>query len=157
MAHFDQNTHLNRGVIINPKSSSTVYITEGIETGLSILEARSQDRVIASLSVTNLKNVPLPDSTRKVVLCADHDGLNTSSHQALIKAADSYVERGLDVYIAYPEKISDMKKIDFNDVLKNLGVSSISSSLQNAKAYKKLEVNQLNQTHILKNNKELIL
>ncbi len=147
----------NNGVIINPKRSSTVYITEGIETALSILEARSQDRVIAALSVTNLKNVPLPDSTRTVVLCADCDGTNTHSHQTLIKAADSYLERGLKVYIAYPEKNSDLKKIDFNDVLKNLGVNSISNSLENAKPYKKLEINKLEQTPILKNNKELSL
>ena len=147
----------NNGVIINPKRSSTVYITEGIETALSILEARSQDRVIAALSVTNLKNVPLPDSTRTVVLCADCDGTNTHSHQALIKAADSYLERGLKVYIAYPEKNFDLKKIDFNDVLKSLGVGSISNSLENAKAYKKIEINKLEQTPILKNNKELSL
>jgi len=159
-------------VIINKaKIPGTVYIAEGIETALSISQTKPLDQVFAALSVSNLKNVPLPVDTQKVILCADQDGVNANSNKALMVSANSYLERGLQVAIAYPEKIIGMEKVDFNDVLKHLGTDSITRSIQNAVLHKLPEVNQakiepLNKTTELnhlpinkleKSNKELSL
>ena len=123
----------NAAVTINQaKFPGTVYIAEGIETALSIAQNKPLDSVIAALSVSNLKNVPLPVDTQKIILCADKDGPNSASNKALLQAAKSYLERGLQVAIAYPENIKDMTKVDFNDVLKKLGSGSIERSLQQA-------------------------
>jgi conjugative relaxase-like TrwC/TraI family protein len=123
----------NAAVIINQaKLSSTVYIAEGIETALSINQAQPSNTVFAALSVSNLTKAPLPVDTQKIILCSDNDGVNAASNKALISAANFYLARGLQVAIAHPEKIVGMNKIDFNDVLKNLGTASITRSLQSA-------------------------
>ena len=123
----------NAAVIIKQAQfPGTVYIAEGIETALSIAQTKPLDTVVAALSVSNLKNIPLPFDTQKVMLCADHDGPNATANKALVNAAKSYLERGLAVAIAYPATIKDLAKVDFNDVLKILGVNSIARSLQQA-------------------------
>lgn len=144
---------LNAAVTINNNNSNTIYIAEGLETALSIAQAKPYDRVVASLSVTNLKNVPLPPNTQKIVLCVDYDGLNAQSHKALQAAADFYKSRGLEVAIAYPEKIPGMQKFDFNDVLKHLGVNSINKSLNNV-AFEKSSL--ATETKIIESSKQQI-
>lgn len=123
----------NAAVIIKQaQCPGIVYIAEGIETALSIAQTKPLDTVVAALSVSNLKNIPLPFDTQKIILCADHDGPNATANKALVNAAKSYLERGLEVAIAYPATIKDLAKVDFNDVLKILGVNSIARSLQQA-------------------------
>lgn len=120
-------------VVINKATlPGVVYIAEGIETALSVSQAKPLETVVAALSVANIKNVPLPVDTQKVILCADHDGVNAASNQVLLKAAKFYLEQGIKVAICEPEKITGKTKIDFNDVLKTLGVKSIERSLQQA-------------------------
>ncbi len=156
---------INAAVTVNQgKVRNTVYIAEGIETALSIAQAKPNNTIIAALSVSNLKNVPLPNDVQKVVLCADYDGANAISNKTLLTAANFYKERGLEVSIAYPEKIPGMNKVDFNDVLKHLGVNSINKSLQSAELQKSPEVvkaiETTNTPAVTKNlqlNKELSL
>ena len=52
--------------------------------------------------------------------------------------------------IAYPEKIPGMKKIDFNDVLRHLGVDSINKSLQHSIPQKLPEATKTNITPLNK-------
>jgi len=79
-------------------------------------------------------------------------------------AAKFYLERGLNVAISYPEKIVGMNKVDFNDVLKHLGTTSIERSLQNAVPQKSPETttktmgsNNIPATKTVHLNKELSL
>lgn len=123
----------NAAVTVNQGTfPGTIYIAEGIETALSIAQTKPLDAVFATLSVSNLSKVPIPPDTDKVILCADYDGVQSASNKSLIAAANFYVAQGLKVAIAYPELIAGMKKVDFNDVLKHLGIASIARSLQNA-------------------------
>ena len=151
----------NAAVIINDSNkSNTIYITEGIETALSIAEVKPYDGVLAALSVTNLKNVPLASNIQKVILCADYDGVNALSNKALLAASDFYKARGLSVAIAYPEKIPGMQKFDFNDVLKHLGANSIMQSLDSAvsklpSVNQSLGSNKQDLTNAVNFNKEL--
>ena len=129
------------GVMVNIlHNSNTVYIAEGIETALSIVQAKPQNTVFAALSVSNLKNMPVPLDTKKIVLCADNDGAHAASTKALVSAANFYLKLGLEVLIAYPEPIIGKNKVDFNDVLKQHGVKSINKSLQSAEPQKLPEV-----------------
>ena len=155
---------VNAAVVINQgNNNNTIYIAEGIETALSIAQAKPAEKVVAALSVSNLKNVPLLTETQKVVLCADYDGANAISNKALLAAANFYKERALQVAIAYPENIPGMSKVDFNDVLKHLGTLSITRSLQNANVVpqklpeitKATELNNLSTTKMPGVNKEL--
>ncbi|MGI9214455.1 MAG: toprim domain-containing protein, partial [Gammaproteobacteria bacterium] len=134
---------INAAVTVNQgKVRNTVYIAEGIETALSIAQAKPNNTIIAALSVSNLKNVSLPNDTQKVVLCADYDGNNPASNKALMSAAKYYLDKGLDLMIAYPEKIPGMNKVDFNDVLKHLGTYSIVKSLHNSIPQTLAEINK---------------
>ncbi len=135
----------NAAVTVNQgKFPGTIYIAEGIETALSIAQTKPLDAVFATLSVSNLSKVLIPADTQKVVLCADYDGVGAASNKALMAAANFYLERGLSVAIAHPEKIIGMNKVDFNDVLKHLGADSIVRSLQNA--VPQLAKNNIEQT-----------
>lgn len=120
----------NAGVVINPgKNAATVYIAEGIETALSAASALKDARVLASLSVSHLKNVPLSADTQKVVLCADEDGADARSNKSLVEAANIFLSRGLKVEIAYPSKVANLLKTDFNDVLKMSGLKAVEQDL----------------------------
>jgi phage/plasmid primase-like uncharacterized protein len=121
----------NAAVIVNKgKSSGIVYIAEGIETALSVAQAVPRHTVFAALSVSHLKNVPIPPDTQTIILCADEDGVKADSNQSLIKAVNFYLERGVQVGIAYPSKVPSLSKTDFNDLLKYAGTAIVAKDLK---------------------------
>lgn len=117
--------HINAGI-----DDKTIMLAEGIETALSVAEAMPLNKVVATLSVANLKNAPLSTATQKIVICADFDGKQAASNKAVEAAASWYRDKGLEVVIVYPERIAGMNKVDFNDVLTHLGPQAISKVLQ---------------------------
>jgi len=50
-----------------------VYITEGIEDGLSMAVIKPEARVLAAISLGNFREVELPDSITRVTIVADND------------------------------------------------------------------------------------
>ena len=154
----------------NLSGRGVLYIAEGIETALSVAQAKPLGTVVAALSLSNIKNVPLPVNTQKIILCADHNSVNAASNTVLLKAAKFYLEQGIKVAISEPEKIKGEAKIDFNDVLKKLGVTSIERSLQQAEpktlegiakalenTNKTKELQQLSTIRIQQRSKEISL
>ena len=87
-------------------------ICEGIETGLSIVQAKPDLPVWAVLSVSNMGAVELPPAVREVVLCVDGDPPGSAADKAAIKAALAIEAGGRSVHIARPPEGTD-----FNDVL----------------------------------------
>lgn len=83
----------------------TIALTEGIETGLAVLEATGTP-TWATGSAGGLEQVILPDRVRVVEVWADHD---TSGSGA--KAADVLAERlreeGRTVYVMMPQTVGD--------------------------------------------------
>ena len=62
-------------VELNTKSTEiTTYLTEGLETGLSLLEVNPEARVMTVLGKKNFETVDLSRLTNHVVLCVDNDG-----------------------------------------------------------------------------------
>jgi hypothetical protein len=75
-----------------------MVICEGVETGLSILQATGL-RVWAALGTSNLGQVEMPDFVREIILAADHDEPGCRAARA---AAESYTARGVQVRIVCP-------------------------------------------------------
>lgn len=106
------------GIELNKSSDNKVtYITEGVETGLSLLEHDPKAKVIAVLSKSNFQNIDLTHLSEKVILCLDNDGQKTFKDSAILNANLRLIEAGKNVTLVMPEK----EGMDFNDVLKNDG------------------------------------
>ncbi len=120
-------------VVVNQgQLSGTVYLAEGIETALSIAAVRPLEIVMASLSASQLSQVPIPLGTNHITLCADNDGAHAQTYKAITKAVQRYSEQGFKVSIALPERLSSDQKIDFNDILKRSGSDKVHEILQKA-------------------------
>jgi putative DNA primase/helicase len=85
-------------------------LAEGIETGLSILQATG---IITWVSLGTNNLVELPDCVRTVIICADNDS-NGAGEKAAREAAARYTKEGRTVRIARPPASFG----DFNDCLK---------------------------------------
>ncbi len=135
------------GAVIVQKGmlSTTVWVAEGVETALSIAQAKPNQTVMASLSVNQLKNVPISPEVRNVVICADNDPASSNTKANVIKAVGSFLSQGLKVFIALPPTIpAGMDKYDFNDLLQDGGISAVQKSLD-----EKIEIKD---TGLLKTN-----
>ncbi len=93
--------------------SETCILCEGIETGLSILQATGAS-VWAALSTSGLKRIALPSEVSIVIIAADHDA-NGAGQKAAHDAAMRLIRQDTTrrVKIALPPTAGD----DFNDLL----------------------------------------
>lgn len=121
-------------VELNKKATSEItYLTEGVVTGLSILEADPKALVLATSGKSNFPNIDLSRLTNKVVICVDNDGESTfkdstKDKACIIKQAVDRLERaGKSVSIILPKNVGD----DLNDVLMKEGVSALKKYLKN--------------------------
>jgi hypothetical protein len=173
----------SKGAVIVQRGiqESTLWVAEGIETALSVSRAIPNQRVVASLSAAQLKNVPIGTAVQEVTICADYDPASSNTKKSVVDAVAFHLSEGRRVWIAMPPEIpAGMKKADFNDLLKQGGISSVQNALEqrveikNIKALnveepslsvilekiraglKKIEVNGPEQTQSLRNmNREL--
>lgn len=90
----------------------TLIICEGIEDGLSIALACPEYRIWTSLSVSNMKNIKIPDVIKTVIIAGDNDGEYHIATQYVEQAAEAFQRQGLTVKIARPQNAHD-----FNDEL----------------------------------------
>ncbi len=130
--------------------SKTTYLSEGIETGLSILEANPNFKVNALLSKSNFLNVDLSKLTEHVVFCVDNDGKKTFEDLVIAKSALRIIESGRAVSIAIPEKDGD----DFNDVIKTKGIAEVNrqlASMADAKSLLKAEIKAIKSANNVRN------
>jgi phage/plasmid primase-like uncharacterized protein len=86
-----------------------LVLCEGIETGLSILQATGL-RVCAALGTANLPQVEMPSFVREVIIAADHDEAGLKAARA---AAEAYRADGYQVQILSPRN----EVWDFNQVV----------------------------------------
>ncbi len=110
------------GVIVSEgiTKDAVTYITEGIETGLSVRDAVQNERVITVLGKQNMTSIDINLLTEKVVLCLDNDGKTLHDDKILNETIKRLKLHGKEVEIAIPNKNGD-----FNDVVKSEGVSGI--------------------------------
>jgi hypothetical protein len=89
-----------------------IYVSEGIEDGLSVALARPELRIIAGVSLSNIGSLELPDGC-PVYLLAQRDE-KMRALEAFETALGRLQERGYAVFLVYPP---DGFK-DYNDVLR---------------------------------------
>ncbi len=104
-------------------------VAEGIETALSIAQARPDLTVYAALGSNNVARVPLHPDTQSVLICADHDGPGSASEQKMAQAAKQLSAQGVDVFHVMPTAL----KTDFNDLLQLEGIAAVKTRLKSAK------------------------
>ena len=67
--------YLNIQIFV-PHCTDTTYICEGVETGLSVLQAFPSEHVLVSLGKANMAKMDPDMMTEKVVFVLDNDGLD---------------------------------------------------------------------------------
>lgn len=109
----------------NAPADDIIVIAEGIEDGLSIALACPEYRVLLAVSVSNFKNVRLPDRVGQIIIAADNDpetivrdGIERPhpALEAVQAAVETFNRQGRDVYIARAPEGKD-----FNDLLRQGG------------------------------------
>ncbi|HAT7956507.1 TPA: conjugative transfer relaxase/helicase TraI [Legionella pneumophila] len=126
------------------------YFTEGIETGLSILETNEHARVYAVLGKANFSNIDPKDIPKQVVICLDNDGKDTYKYakneqtNTIIKAAQRLHEFGIHVSIMIPKK----ENTDLNDVLVKEGKDELKKQLNRC-----MNLDEFKNQCALENNK----
>jgi ATP-dependent exoDNAse (exonuclease V) alpha subunit len=148
-ATFMDNAKLSKGitkglagVIHKGEPGGRVYIAEGPETAASIALVDKKATVLVSLSVNNLANmgdILRVHSPKDVILAADNDGFGSNSHEAT-KAAFNQLKQQLsdtDIHftLVYPNSVTGMDKIDWNDVLVQNGPASLATQLKEARGH----------------------
>jgi putative DNA primase/helicase len=93
------------------QAPGSLAITEGIETGLSVMQATGLP-VWASLSADGMKAVKLPPEATTVTLCADNDA-NGVGKAAAECARKRFLREGRPARITMPPEVGT----DFNDLL----------------------------------------
>lgn len=116
---------LKGGSVMLAKSESVAqlcFISEGIETGLSVQQAlktmkNGHSEVMATLGISNFSDVAALTKAQNIVLVLDNDGAGAQSQKLIDKAIVKLQESGKMVHTMKPEML-DGKKTDFNDLLK---------------------------------------
>jgi putative DNA primase/helicase len=110
------------GAVRLGEPGETLLIAEGLETGLSVMQATSQP-VWAAVSTSGLGGLALPPGVYNIVILADHDA-NGSGERAAQTAAARWLVEGRRVRIAIPPEPGT----DFNDVLSGRACARITKA-----------------------------
>lgn len=97
------------GAVRLAAAGATLALTEGIETGLSVMQATGLP-VWACLTANGIENVKLPDCVKRVLIYADNDRFSTSEGAAK-KAARRFCMEGRNGEIYTPPTVGT----DYND------------------------------------------
>lgn len=117
------------------------FVAEGVETALSIEEAGVKGRVICTLGIHNIANIPVKEG-EKIVICADNDGDGSRTSKTIDEAVTKLTERGAAVAVVKPEEAG----ADFNDVLMNEGVLKLRSYFEEIKFMDSSSVKDIGKT-----------
>lgn len=109
----------------------TTYLTEGVETGLSILEVNPKAKVLTVLGKENFASIDTNQLTKNVVICLDNDGINTFKYQKkgtnkVLMAIDMLQANSIKTNLIIPKN----KGEDLNDILQNSGKKALSDILK---------------------------
>lgn len=108
------------------KSSNFLFIAEGLETALSLKSAGIKGTIKASLGLSNIKRLISENPHTQIVICADHDALDSPAIQSLEKSIIVLKEKGFSVTVIKPDRIHE----DFNDVLKREGPQKVKEIIE---------------------------
>ena len=128
----------SEGALIHQgKSEGKVALAEGPETALSVAAAHPDWNVYVTFGVSNFTKVALKTGRASIVICADNDGPDSGTAKSVEKAAQALAEKGVDVWVALPQKSAAQDKWDFNDALQHQGLRQVRKDLDNAALHTK--------------------
>lgn len=146
------------GILQKGMKGATVYLCEGPETAASIAHAFPTATVIASLGISNFKNMlPLLQQIngKEVIIAGDYDGDHFKTTLITKEAHETLKSHGIDTKIIFPEPIKNLTKTDWNDVLIHQGKESIQVQLSGVATPNKADLLDINNA--LKTDKKLII
>lgn len=118
---------------LNKKHNNGItYVAEGVETGMSILEAKPDARVIVTFGVSNFKNVKFSLLGKAVCFCLDNDGDATFKNKSINAALKEAKRQSKDVTYIRPKNKGD----DLNDELIRGGKSAVLATIDRPYATK---------------------
>lgn len=132
-----KNTHVDiakqtygkmRGYAVELNHDSTKeisYLTEGIETGLSILNVDKKAHVLSVLGKANFQKVNPEQLSDQVILCLDNDGVKSFRDNNIQDAISRLESSGKTVNCIIP----NTQGYDFNDVLTKEGTIALSEQI----------------------------
>ena len=126
------------GIIQKGAQGSRLYIAEGPETGATLAMIDPDATVLVSMGINNLPNLsPVISSfsPSEVIIAADNDGAHSKTREftdAAFAKIQSELEPFVTCHLVYPSSISDMGKVDWNDVLVKQGVEEVKAQLRSA-------------------------
>ena len=115
-----------RHVTASEEKSKILVVTEGPETGASLIPLFPESNIIASLSVGNYIScfdVIKSCRPKMIILAGDHD-INPIPRGLTFEAARFYRDNGFKVHLIIPELINE-RSTDWNDVLVHRGIEDI--------------------------------
>lgn len=110
------------------QDNQLLCLAEGPETALSIASALPDATVVASLSLSNMKNVSLDKTYHTILFCADNDNGKEDAKTKLTPALEALSPFAKNIAIAVPKHVQR----DFNDVLCQDGLVTVKGQLYKA-------------------------
>lgn len=102
-----------KGAPLSRAAGARVYVTEGIEDGLSVALLRPEARVICCVALSFLGDMGLPEAVRELVICADNDE-GAQARAQLARAIGQHQAAGRQVF----ELRNQWGGKDMNDALR---------------------------------------
>lgn len=155
---FMDNPKLSKGtiegsaaIIQTGMKGSVIFIAEGPETAASIAVAFPTATVMASLGISNIKNLtPMIQKLRgqDVIIAGDFDGEKAKTAGMNEEVADSLRKQGINARVVYPEPLKGLKKTDWNDVLVHQGQEAIQRQFSSLSIKNNIQSNVLSTSII---------
>merc|ERR1712226_1264164 len=105
------------------------FVCEGVETGLSVVQAFPGEYVLVSLGKGNLAKLDLDMMTDRVVLVMDNDGQHYNRDRVFHTAARRLLEANKWVFVVWPEMLEGSEKTDMNDILQRTGECAVQRTI----------------------------
>lgn len=138
------------------EKGAPIVIAEGVETALSLKEAGVKGDIACSLGTSNMKNLNFQN--RDVIIAGDWDGsFEKPSWEATEKAKAALENKGNKVTLILPVKNPELtnEKVDFNDILREDGISSIVDRLPEKLTVKSTQPTSYRDNHHEKKHEKI--
>ena len=117
---------------LTPGSGRTSVVCEGVETGLSVLQALPDVHLVATLGKNNFPRVDPNMLNKKVILVMDNDGVQQMDADVVFQTTvRKLLQSGKEVHYVLPPLLDGHKKTDMNDVLGKVGVGGVYDVITN--------------------------
>lgn len=126
------------------KTNAATLVAEGVVTGLSLAKSLPDTNVVITLGKQLFASMDTKQLSSKVVFCLDNDGKNLREDPLILRSADRLISHQKEVSFMFPTCLN-MKKQDYNDVLKQQGVQRIQHDFQQAVSYRDFYANSANK------------